>query len=47
MSLILRANARIMGRNKAYWTDGSATDSTWFENDGIVNTISNPALPAV
>ena len=40
MSLILRANARIMGRNKAYWTDGSATDSTWFENDGIVNTIS-------
>jgi len=40
MSLILRANARIMGRNKAYWYDGKATDSTWFENDGIVNTIS-------
>ncbi|MFQ6678392.1 MAG: esterase/lipase family protein [Fidelibacterota bacterium] len=40
MSMILRANARIMGRNKAYWSDGSSTDSTWYENDGIVNTIS-------
>lgn len=40
MSLILRANARAMGRNKAYWADGSVTDSTWYENDGIVNTIS-------
>jgi triacylglycerol lipase len=40
MSLILRANARVMGRNKAYWAIGSATDSTWFENDGIVNTVS-------
>ena len=40
MSLILRANARAMGRNKAYWADGSATDSTWFQNDGIVNTVS-------
>jgi len=40
MNLILRANARIMGRKKAYWTDGTATDSTWYENDGIVNTIS-------
>jgi hypothetical protein len=29
-----------MGRKKAYWTDGTATDSTWYENDGIVNTIS-------
>ena len=40
MSLILRANARLMGKNKAYWAEGSVTDSTWFENDGIVNTIS-------
>ncbi len=40
MNLILWANARIMGRKKAYWTDGTATDSTWYENDGIVNTIS-------
>ena len=40
MNLILWANARIMGSKKAYWTDGTATDSTWYENDGIVNTIS-------
>ncbi len=40
MSMILRANARAMGRNKAYWSDGSSTDSTWYENDGIVNTVS-------
>jgi len=40
MSMILRANARLMGRNAAYWSDGSSTDSTWYENDGIVNTVS-------
>jgi triacylglycerol lipase len=40
MSFILRANARVMGMKKAYWADGTATDSTWFENDGIVNTVS-------
>lgn len=40
MSMILRANARAMGRSKAYWADGSSTDSTWYENDGIVNTVS-------
>ena len=25
---------------KAYYSDGTATDSTWFENDGIVNKVS-------
>ncbi|MEE8436947.1 MAG: lipase [Candidatus Neomarinimicrobiota bacterium] len=40
MSFIIRANARFMGMKKAYWADGSVTDSTWFENDGIVNTNS-------
>jgi len=40
MSFIIKANARYMGRKRAFWADGSATDSTWFENDGIVNTIS-------
>lgn len=39
-SVILRANARILGRKTAYWGDGTATDSTWYENDGVVNTIS-------
>lgn len=37
---ILRPYARNMGKKIDYWADGSATDSTWFENDGIVNTIS-------
>ena len=25
---------------KAYYDDGSSTDSTWYENDGIVNKVS-------
>jgi len=37
MSYIIRSNARLMGMKKAYYADGSETDSTWFENDGIVN----------
>ncbi len=40
MSFIIRSNARIIGMKKAYYSDGTATDSTWFENDGIVNKIS-------
>ena len=40
MSFIIRANSRLMGMKKAYFSDGSETDSTWFENDGIVNKIS-------
>ena len=40
MSYIIRANARLMGMKKAYYNDGSETDSSWFENDGIVNKIS-------
>ena len=40
MSFIIRSNARIMGMKKAYYADGTSTDSTWFENDGIVNKIS-------
>ena len=40
MSLILRPNARAMGKQIDYWADSTSIDSTWFENDGIVNTIS-------
>ena len=40
MSFIIRSNARIMGMKKAYYADGSSTDSSWFENDGIVNKVS-------
>ncbi|MBT3216815.1 MAG: lipase [Candidatus Marinimicrobia bacterium] len=40
MPFILRGYARSMGKKVDYWDDGSHTDSTWYENDGIVNTIS-------
>ena len=40
MSISLRPNAYMMGKKIDCWADGSCTDSTWFENDGIVNTIS-------
>ena len=40
MSYIIRANARLMGMKKAYYADGTPTDSTWFSNDGIVNKVS-------
>jgi len=40
MSFIIRAHARLIGMKKAFYSDGSSTDSTWFENDGIVSKIS-------
>jgi triacylglycerol lipase len=39
-SLLIRSRSKILGSRVAYWADGASTDSTWFENDGIVNTIS-------
>ena len=38
--LLIQARARIIGKRVGYWEDGSETDSTWYENDGLVNTIS-------
>lgn len=40
MSNILKVQARLMGRKKAYFIDGTSTDSTWYLNDGVVNTSS-------
>ena len=40
MSNILKVQARLMGRKKAYYSDGTSTDSTWYLNDGVVNTVS-------
>ena len=40
MNLILKMRARIIGEDVAYFADGTATDSTWFPNDGVVNTRS-------
>ncbi|MBT3502140.1 MAG: lipase [Candidatus Marinimicrobia bacterium] len=39
-SLLTRTRSKIIGSRVGYWNDGSATDSTWYENDGIVNTRS-------
>ena len=40
MSNIIKVQARLMGRKKAYYSDGTSTDSTWYLNDGVVNTVS-------
>ena len=40
MSIILRPNAYMMGKTTQCWSEGDCTDSSWYENDGIVNTIS-------
>ena len=39
-SLMLRIKSRLMGSKTVQFHDGTATDSLWFENDGVVNTIS-------
>ncbi len=38
--LLIRSRAKLIGSRSGYWNDGTPTDSTWYENDGIVNTIS-------
>jgi triacylglycerol lipase len=39
-TLLIRPRAKILGSTISYWRDGSSTDSTWYNNDGVVNTIS-------
>ena len=39
-ALLIQARAKIIGKRVGYWGDGSETDSSWYENDGLVNTIS-------
>ena len=39
-SMLLRIRSRIIGSKTVHFSDGTATDSLWFENDGVVNTIS-------
>ena len=38
--ITLRNNVRNIGQEIATFSDGTKTDSTWFENDGVVNTNS-------
>lgn len=36
----LLSNVKKIGKEITYFADGTKTDSTWFENDGVVNTNS-------
>tara|TARA_B100001248_G_scaffold195340_1_gene150097 strand:- start:210 stop:1403 length:1194 start_codon:yes stop_codon:yes gene_type:complete len=38
--LLNKARAKLIGSRSGYWDDGNQTDSLWFENDGVVNSIS-------
>ena len=38
--LLNKARARLIGSRSGYWNEGKQTDSSWFENDGVVNSIS-------
>ena len=37
---MIKTRSKLLGSRSGYWGDGSKTDSLWFENDGVVNTIS-------
>mgnify|MGYP001163829194 FL=1 len=38
--LLNKARAKLIGSRSGYWDSGKQTDSLWFENDGVVNSIS-------
>ena len=38
--LLIRSRAKLLGSKIIFKSDGTETDSTWWENDGIVNTRS-------
>ena len=38
--LLIRSRAKLLGSRVVFTNSGSATDSTWWENDGIVNSRS-------
>ena len=38
--LLIRSRAKLLGSRVVFTSNGSETDSTWWENDGIVNTNS-------
>ena len=39
-SILIKTRSKLLGSRSGYWADGSKADSLWFENDGVVNTIS-------
>ena len=40
MFLLIRTRAKILGSRVVFTSSGNETDSTWWENDGIVNSRS-------
>ena len=38
--IMIKTRSKLIGFRSGYWFDGSKTDSLWYENDGVVNTIS-------
>jgi triacylglycerol lipase len=42
-SIITRTRSKIIGSRNGYWSDGNKTTSEWYENDGVVNSISMKA----
>ena len=42
-SIITRTRSKIIGSRNGYWPDGNMTTSEWYENDGVVNSISMKA----
>ena len=39
-SILIKTRSKLLGARSGYWSDGAKTDSLWFENDGVVNSIS-------
>ncbi len=39
-SILIKTRSKLMGARPGYWGNGVQTDSSWFENDGIVNSTS-------
>ncbi len=39
-SILIKTRSKLLGARSGYWLDGSKTDSSWYENDGVVNTVS-------
>ncbi|MFL2983161.1 MAG: esterase/lipase family protein [Candidatus Neomarinimicrobiota bacterium] len=39
-SILIKIRSKLLGSMDSYWSDGNKTDSLWYENDGVVNTVS-------
>jgi len=39
-SILIKTRSKLLGSRSGYWSDGTKTDSLWYENDGVVNSVS-------